>query len=573
MTVQTTEKAKIFDFSHFRGDLFGGLTAGIVALPLGLAFGAGVFPHDPQLGATAGLWGAIIVGFFAAAFGGTDTQISGPTGPMVVVFAGLLASLTAALGAANPSAAPLDITLMAIPLLFGAVILGGLLQIGMGVLRLGKYIKLVPYPVISGFMSGIGVIIIMLQFSQLFGSKPDGGTVFAALSAIPKALASPNYLALALGALTLVIVFFWPKKIGKFLPSTLAALIIVTIISMFIPGAPLLGEIQAGIPSFIIPSFSTSTILLVLEAAIVLAVLGAIDSLLTSLVADNVTRTRHNSDQELIGQGIGNTIAGFFGALPGAGATMRTMVNIRTGGVTKLSGMIHGLALAAIVLVAAPLAAKIPNAVLAGILVKVGLDIIDFKYIKTAFKGPRWDFFLMMLVLLMTVFVNLIIAVGVGVFLAALAYVKLVGDEQIKAVGEAVPVRVTDEERELIEQSDGAVTMFDFGSPLSFGAAADLGHHVRQRMKAGSTAVVLDFSRMTFIDVSAAHAIETIAMDAKDVGKLVYASGINETVKSKLIGLDVYKALTQDHIFTDRTEALKAAIAATSGMNKTAQPV
>jgi len=173
MTSKSTEKKKkVFDFSHLKGDLFGGLTAGIVALPLGLAFGAGVFPHDPQLGATAGLWGAIIVGFFAAAFGGTDTQISGPTGPMVVVFAGLLASLTASLGLANPGAESIDIIKMAIPLLFGAVILGGLLQIAMGVLRVGQYIKLVPYPVISGFMSGIGVIIILLQFAILFGTSP-----------------------------------------------------------------------------------------------------------------------------------------------------------------------------------------------------------------------------------------------------------------------------------------------------------------------------------------------------------------------------------------------------------------
>jgi len=196
-----------------------------------------------------------------------------------------------------------------------------------------------------------------------------------------------------------------------------------------------------------------------------------VDSLLTSLVADNVTRTRHNPNQELIGQGIGNTIAGFFGALPGAGATMRTMVNIRTGGMTKLSGMIHGLVLVSIVLVAAPLAAKIPNAVLAGILVKVGFDIIDFKYIKTALKGPRWDFFLMLLVLFLTVFLDLITAVGVGVFLAALGYVKLIGDTQTKAASGEIEAQITAEEQALLETSKGTVAMFDFGGPLSFCAA------------------------------------------------------------------------------------------------------
>lgn len=564
MTVQSPsleEKKPIFDFSHFTGDLYGGLTAGIVALPLGLAFGAGVFPHDAQLGATAGLWGAIIVGFFAAAFGGTNTQISGPTGPMVVVFAGLLASLTAALASSNPGLDSVDLIEMAIPLLFASVILGGLLQIGMGLLRLGKYIKLVPYPVISGFMSGIGVIIILLQASRLFGGRPEGGTVFQAMEAIPTAIASTNSVALGLSLLTLGVVFFWPKALGKFLPGTLAALIIGTIVGMLVPGAPLLGQIQAGIPDFLMPQFSGDTIVLVVEAAIILAILGAVDSLLTSLVADNVTRTRHNSDQELIGQGIGNTIAGFFGALPGAGATMRTMVNIRTGGVTKLSGMIHGLALAAIVLVAAPLAAQIPNAVLAGILVKVGYDIIDFAYLKRALKGPRWDLFLMLLVLGLTVFVDLITAVAVGVFLAALAYVKLMADQQTAAVTKEAPDNATDEELALLKQADGKVMLYDFGAPLSFGAAADLGHHVRQRVKRGAEAIVLDFSRKTFIDVSAARAVETIACDAKADGKTVYYTGMNADVKAKLAGLEADHCLTSEGEHPDRLSALKAAVA------------
>ena len=557
--VPPKEKVKIFDFSHLKGDFFGGLTAGIVALPLGLAFGAGVFPHDEQLGATAGLWGAIIVGFFAAAFGGTNTQISGPTGPMVVVFAGLLASLTASLGLSNPGASEVDIIKMAIPLLFAAVVLGGVLQIAMGLLKMGKYIKLVPYTVISGFMSGIGVIIILLQASRLFGGKPASGEVFDAIAAIGPSIANMNVTALILGALTLAIVFFWPKAIAKYLPGTLAALIIGTLVGLVMPGAPELGTIQAGIPEFLIPTFSGDTIFLVLMAGGTLAILGAIDSLLTSLVADNVTRTRHNSDQELIGQGIANTIAGFFAALPGAGATMRTMVNVRTGGVTKISGMIHGLVLVAIVLVAAPLAAKIPMAVLAGILVKVGFDIIDFKYIKTALKGPRWDFLIMATVLILTVFWNLIFAVGIGVFMAALGYVKLNADEQTQTVNQYIPTGTNAEEKALLEGAGGKVMLYDFGGPLSFGAAADLGHHIRQRVKAGVDAIVLDFSRMTFIDVSAARAVETIAMDAKDDGKAVYAVGMNDSVIAKLKGLGIYETLSDVKVHDTRIGALKAA--------------
>jgi SulP family sulfate permease len=572
------EKKKIFDFSNLAGDFYGGLTAGIVALPLGLAFGAGVFPGDEQLGATAGLWGAILVGFFAAAFGGTNTQISGPTGPMVVVFAGLLASLTAAVGAANPNLTdPADLLVAVIPLLFASVILGGVLQIAMGVFKLGKYIKLVPYTVISGFMSGIGVIIILLQTSRLFGGKPASGEVFDAIAAIGPSIASTNVTALILGALTLAIVFFWPKAIAKYLPGTLASLIIGTVVGLFIidvpttadgaldyanASAPLLGTIQAGIPDFLIPTFSGDTIMLVIQAGIVLAILGAIDSLLTSLVADNVTRTRHNSDQELIGQGIANTIAGFFMALPGAGATMRTMVNVRTGGTTKISGMIHGLVLAAIVLVAAPLAAKIPMAVLAGILVKVGFDIIDFKYIKTLLTGPRWDFTVMANVLLLTVFWNLIFAVGIGVFMAALGYVKHIADTQTEGIANAAPADATDAEQSIIDASNNKLMLYDFGGPLSFGAASDLGHYMRLRAKQGVEALVLDFSRMTGIDVSAIRAVETIALDAEASGIPLFTVGIRDNVRKMLGALDADGHLSDERSFDNRLDALQAAAAA-----------
>lgn len=559
------DKPKILDFSNLRGDMYGGLTAGIVALPLALAFGAGVFEHNPQLGAVAGLWGAIIVGFFAAAFGGTNTQISGPTGPMVVVFAGLLASLVDQLAITNPDLTPADLTTLAIPLLFAAVVLGGLIQIAMGLLKTGQYIKLVPYPVISGFMSGIGVIIILLQLSRLFGGAPEGGKVYDALQAIPTAIANPDFFALGLGLFSLALLFFWPKSINKYLPGTLATLIIGTLIGLLLPGIPLLGNIDAGLPALSVPEFSQSTILIVIKAAFILAILGAIDSLLTSLVADNVTRTRHNSDQELIGQGIANTIAGFFTALPGAGATMRTMVNVRTGGETKLSGMIHGLTLLAIVLVASPLAEKIPFAVLAGILIKVGYDIIDFTYLKNALKGPRWDLFLMLLVLGLTVFVDLIVAVGAGVFLAALAYVKQVADQQTEAVKAEAPDNASDADIEILEQADGQIMLFDFGGPLSFGAAADLGHHVRQRTRRGTAAIVLDFARVPFIDVSAARAVETIAIDAKEAGKHVFLCNLSTAISDKLTGLHVDEHLDMSGSLQTRLDALRAALRAISG--------
>ncbi len=529
---------RFFDTSNLKGDIYGGLTAGVVALPLALAFG-----EASGAGPIAGLWGAIFVGFFAALFGGTGSQVSGPTGPMVVVFAGVFASLSG-----DPA------------LVFASVVLAGILQILFGVFRLGQYIRLVPYPVISGFMSGIGCIIIALQLSRLFGHEPDGGGTIPALTAIPGAVTDPNLSALAVGLVTLGVIFMWPKSWGKWVPGALAALIIGTLLSLVVKGAPILGDIPTGLPSFVMPTLTRDTLLVVFEAAFILAVLGAIDSLLTSLVADNMTRTRHNSDRELIGQGVGNTIAGFFGAIPGAGATMRTVVNIRTGGQTKISGMIHALVLLAVVVSLSPLASQIPHAVLAGILVKVGYDILDISYLRRAHRGPRWDLALMAIVLGLTVFVDLITAVGVGVVLAALAFVKKMADDQLAQAVQAEPRVTSEEERALLKEADGKVTMFEFGGPLSFGAAADLGHHVRERAKDRASAIILDFSRVPFLDVSAARAVETIACDARQAGKTVYVTGMNDEVKNVLAGLDADHCLPTDTRYETRLEALKVAV-------------
>ncbi|MCZ8527977.1 SulP family inorganic anion transporter [Alteromonas sp. PRIM-21] len=502
------------NLSNLRGDFTGGLTAGIVALPLALALGVA-----SGLGPMAGLYGAIAVGFFAALFGGTPAQISGPTGPMVVVLAGLFASLS---GDAS--------------LIFTAVILAGVFQIVFGVLGVGQYIRLVPYPVISGFMSGIGAIIIILQLGRLLGHEPPGGTI-GALSYLPTALADIDFATLALGLGTLVIAYKWPPQLGKYVPGALAALIIGTLVSLAL-SVPILGDIPTGLPSLHLPVFDQSKALLILEAAFILAVLGAIDSLLTSLVADNMTRTRHDSNKELIGQGIGNTFAGLIGGIAGAGATMRTVVNIRSGGKYNISGMVHALVLLAIVLGLSPLAAQIPHAVLAGILVKVGLDIIDWSYLKRAHKGPRWDFGLMIMVLALTVFVDLITAVGVGVVFAALAYVKQIAQLQIEEL-KKIPESLNDpKENDLLESLKDKVSIFSFGGPLSFGAAADLGHHVRERVRPGAKVTILDFSRVPLMDVSAAMAVDTVTSDALAAGRQLVICGANAEVNKVLEGVN-----------------------------------
>ena len=532
---------RFFDLSHLRGDIFGGLTAGVVALPLALAFG-----EASGAGPIAGVYGAILVGFFAALFGGTPSQISGPTGPMIVVFAGVFASLSGDLS-----------------LVFATVILAGLIQILFGVLGFGQYIRLVPYPVVSGFMSGIGCIIIALQLARLFGHEPEDGGTIPALLEVPNAISNPNLEALGIGVLTLAMVFLWPASWGRYLPGPLAALIVGTAASLGLSNVPVLGAIPTGLPEFIMPSLSNDTVLIVFEAALILAILGAIDSLLTSLVADNMTRTRHRSNRELIGQGVGNVAAGFFGGIPGAGATMRTVVNIRTGGVTKISGMLHSLLLLAVVLILAPLASKIPHAVLAGILVKVGYDIIDLSYLKRAHRGPRFDLVLMVMVLSLTVFVDLITAVIAGVVVAAVVFVKQVADTQLAAAAgenDDSEESLSDAETALLKECGDRLTYFDFGGPLSFGAAADLGHHVRERIsQKHHTSLVLDFGRVPFIDVSAVRAVETIAQDAAHAGKHLYVCGINDGVAANFEGLGVSEHLPEGSRFTRRLDALSAA--------------
>ena len=360
-----------------------------------------------------------------------------------------------------------------------------------------------------------------------------------------------------LAVITLLIVFLWPPSLGRFVPGALIALIVGTVLGQVTTGAPLLGDIPTGFPDFIIPSFSSDTLSIVLEGAIVLALLGAIDSLLTSLVADNITRTRHNSNRELIGQGIGNSIAGLFGGIPGAGATMRTVINVRSGGRSRLSGAVHSVLLLAVVLILGPIASQIPQAVLAGILVKVGWDILDLDFIKQAIKGPRLDLGLMVLVLGLTVFVDLITAVGVGVVIAALAFVKQLADRQL------TDLDVTDEprgqkERELLESAGGRVAVFEFTGPLSFGAAADLSHRAAMSVEDSTKALVLDFQSVPYLDASSARAIGAVSTFAESADIEMYSAGLNEDSADVLAAYGVDTGFTAK--FPTRIEALEAAV-------------
>ncbi|GAB6051332.1 SulP family inorganic anion transporter [Magnetospira thiophila] len=525
-------------FDVLRGDLYGGITAAVVALPLALAFGV-----TSGAGPMAGLYGAILVGFFAALFGGTPTQVSGPTGPMTVVMAVVIIQYQH-----DPAQA------------FTVVMMGGALQILFGFLRLGSYISLVPFPVVSGFMSGIGCIIIILQIAPLLGlTNPDGGTI-PALLFLPHALSHLNVGATLIGIGALGTMFLTPPGLKRWLPAPLIALILGTlVVAWVLPDVPVLGNIPTGLPEIHLPAFSWDVLSDMLGSALILALLGSIDSLLTSLIADDVTRTRHNSNRELIGQGIGNLLSGFVGGLPGAGATMRTMVNIRAGGTTRTSGMIHSLVLLAVVLGLGPLAAHIPHAVLAGILIKVGIEIIDWDYLRRLRRAPGAGTVLMLLVLFLTVFVDLIMAVSAGMVAASLLFVKRMSDMQLATVKTAGgkgfgAVPMSPAEQTILDRHAEAILWMHMTGPVSFGAAKGLTE--RLFLEPNVKVLILDLSDVTFVDTSAAMAFEDVILGATSQGRAVFVAGARAPVGEVLDRLHVLATVPANRCVPTREKAL-----------------
>lgn len=543
-------------FNNLRGDIFGGLTAAIVALPLALAFGvsSGAGSTGEISGAVVGLYGAIFVGLFAALFGGTPSQISGPTGPMTVV----MATVFTALVAKHP-----DDPSTGLAIAFTVVMLGGFFQILFGLLRLGKYITLMPYTVISGFMSGIGAIIVLLQIGPFLGHKGSSG-VIASLRNLPDFVTHPHMAATGLGILTLVILFGSPPKLNRILPAPLMALIVGTLIATFLlPNSDLrlIGAIPKGLPSLHWPAFQLADLRDMLRYGLMLATLGAIDSLLTSLVADNITRTQHDSDRELIGQGIGNMISGLFGGLPGAGATMRTVVNVQAGGKTPISGIVHALVLLTVLLGAGSLTEKIPHAVLAGILLKVGIDIIDWSFLKRAHRVSGRATAIMYGVLLLTVFYDLITAVVVGVFVANLFTVKRLGDLQAKKVKAiAIPdddLQLDEKAKQLLHQAGGQIVLFQLGGPMSFGAAKSISQ--RMSIVKSYDVLILDLSEVPLIGITAALAIETTVKDAFNKRREVFIVGAAGDVKERLQRLKILQMVPLEHRVETCLEALQQA--------------
>ncbi len=605
-------------FSNLSGDAFGGITAGIVALPLALAFGV-----QSGLGAAAGLYGAFIIGIVAAIFGGTPTQISGPTAPMTVVSSAAIASILA-INDGNLS--------KALPIILAVFLIAGLLQILMGVIKLGQYIKYIPYPVVSGFMTGIGVIILITQIFSLVGYTPtkdaqlvesfkpqakevildkilkaesgteimelddfretirrgeqitetqlqeeartltsrDAGGVLGSVKYIPRALQNINWLEFGLALLTIFIIYGF-KRITKKVPSTLVALIVVTLAAQLLSVDVLTvsdnGTIPVGFPPFQLSIFTDLNLGMLigyLGTAFALAGLGAIDSLLTSVVADNMTKTRHNSNQELIGQGIGNSIAALFGGIPGAGATIRTVVNINSGGKTKISGIIHGLVLLLILLVLGPFASNIPISVLAGILFTVGIGVMDYKGLRALPKMPRTDAIVLIVVLVLTVFLDLITAVGIGLILAALMFMKRMGDitaEESKVVSlkdSEIEPKWQDEEG-LPSSLNEAVYIKHLNGPLFFGYTNEF-RRVMSSIPEGALHLLIRMDKVSHIDQSGLFALEDVLLDLIKRNIKVSMIGLREQPNYRLKSIDIIPDLIPEERLFKTFESYNAYI-------------
>ncbi len=597
-------------FSNLRGDAFGGLTAGIVALPLALAFGV-----SSGLGPSAGLYGAIFISFFAALFGGTNTQISGPTAPMTAVSMLVIAGL---IGANNG-----DVN-KALPAILTVFLLAGLMQIGLGAVGIGKYIRYIPYPVVSGFMTAIGVMILVTQFLPALGYYPkeddeyverfkpeaeevildkilkeeagegilvledfketikraeniseeeirleavtlaqsNASGVVGAIKSLPRAIKNINYLELILCVFTIVIIYGF-KRITTAVPSTLVALLVVSgaAYGFGLPYRPI-EEIPSGFPIpnlTIITDFSLMAITPYIFTALSLAFLGAIDSLLTSVVADNMTKTRHNPNKELVGQGIGNSIAAFFGGIPGAGATIRTVVNINAGGKTRLSGMIAGILLLVVLLALGPIASQIPAAVLAGILITVGIGVMDYRGLKAIPSMPKIEVLIMFLVLVLSVVWDLVYAVGIGLVLASLTFMKKMGDvtasesriESYQGLKSNNLNQLWKDERSFPKELKEEIFIKHLNGPVFFGSTSEL-QQLAKQIPDSATHVILRMDRVPYMDQSGVYTLEEIILGLEQKGIKTHIVGIQKQPLYLAKSIDIIPDLVpEDCVFDD----------------------
>ncbi|WP_408034185.1 SulP family inorganic anion transporter [Thiorhodovibrio winogradskyi] len=523
------------------------MTTSILSLPLALAFGVA-----SGAGPQAGLYGAVCVGLFAALFGGSTRLISEPTGPMTVVMTAVITSLMAR----HPE--------HGMAMAFTVVMVAGAFQMLIGFMKLGRFITLMPYAVISGFMSGIGIILILMQLPPMLGQAAPPGGALATLDALPGLIQELDATELLLGGLAFCFLLLFPVRWRRFCPPQLLVLLIGTAVVIFftMPGSlRTIGEIPMGLPSLMLPSFTPEEVTRILLDGIVLGTLGAIDTLLTAMIADSLTREQHDSNRELVGQGLGNILSGLLGGLPGAGATMGTVANIQTGAKTILAGVIRALLLLVVVLWAAPLLADVPMAILSAIAMKVGIDILDWSFLKRVHRVSRTSTILMYSVMLLTVFFDLIVAVGFGVFLANLLTIQKLSElpaHKVKAISILDDgIEISDEDRVLLETADGQILLFQLSGPMIFGVAKAISRE--HAAIANAKVLILDMTDVPLMGTSVSLVIETMAYDVIAAGGQVMVAGAGEPAKKRLRNLKVFD---REEVldYPDRHTAVQAAM-------------
>lgn len=530
--------------SNIRGDVFGGLSAAVVSLPMALAFGVA-----SGAGPAAGVYGALLVGLFASLFGGCKTLISEPTGPMTVVFTVVIANMIAA----HPE--------QGMAMAFTVVMMAGVVQIILSSLKLGRFLTMIPYSVISGFMSGIGCILIILQLAPLIGAKSPEPGVLGTLTNIDQIIAQFSFNEIFLAIISIAILFLTPKSITKKVPPQLLALIGVTIISVILFGnnnISRIGAIEIGLPSFYFPTFSDQLLREMFIDAIILGALGCIDSMLSSVIADNLTKEDHNSDRELRGQGLGNLMSGMFGGLPGAGATMGTVVNIQAGGRNMTSGLVRVITLFIACFMLSDLLAFVPSALLAAIAFKVGVDILDWNFVKRAKNTSRHTTMIMCVVLLTTIFVDLIMAVGIGLFIAYMITIEKLSLAQksgIKTITDTDDaLNLTDQEKALFDRLKGKFLLVHLSGPMMFGVARALSRE--HRIMSNYEYVVMDLNDISYMDDTIALTIENAITDAMKSNVTVLLVPPTGEVGEKLAKLGILDLLPKHHIFKTTGKAL-----------------
>lgn len=512
------------------GDLVGGLLAAIIALPLALAFGVA-----SGLGAPAGLYAAIVCGIIAALFGGTPGMITGPTGPVTVMIA--------ALATQHPDKPHL---------VFASAIAAGIFQILFGQLRIGQLIQYIPHPVVSGFMTGIGVIIVSIQLLPLVG-MPTEGDVFAAFESIWKSASHVNFHALMLGLSTIAIIYLVQILRWK-IPPLLIALAGGTAAALVLNlNVPTIGTIPEGLPRVTLPPFDVEFLHIVLTSGLSFAIVGSIDSLLTAVLVDKATKQRHESNRELVAQGIGNIASGFVGGIPCSGTTMPSIVNVSSGGRTLLSGVFSGLLLLAVLMGLGKVASQIPLCVLAGILITVGIGIMDRKTLSAVKTAPRSDTIVMLLVLVLTVFVDLLMAVAIGVALASSIFAKRMADTKRSKI---MAMESVSEWHQLAKRLPPTISdqlfLYDFIGPLFFGEVNNF-IDAWKGLK-DSAAVILRFHNVPFIDQSGAYALEEALDDWTGAPNGVLFVGLNDNIRTVLDGVGI--ELDRSNCFVTVEQAL-----------------